>query len=160
MTAIIGSYPESAPRYPTPWTYSAATGAVEDALGNRLFGVPSIELGHALVGLVNEATGAAEPAPRIRVRIEDAVGAIGEPESDPDGDVEVGAVFDGIAEPGVPVGTVLTDSEGDQVKRLSDGRWSYHRIRGRDVSDPVAWEWHKSNDGPLYGPYTVESLPG
>lgn len=71
---VIGPYPSTAPEHPTPWTYSAATGQVEDALGNHLFTVGRIALGNALVAIVNRAVGSESVAPRVRARIEESTG--------------------------------------------------------------------------------------
>lgn len=72
--------------------------------------------------------------------------------------VEVGDTFDGSTEPDVPVGAILRDREGDQVKYLGDGRWTYVLVGGVVDHGRGAWRW-RSWDAAEFSPYTVVSLP-
>jgi len=72
--------------------------------------------------------------------------------------VEVGDTFDGSTEPDVPVGTILRDREGDQVKYLGGGRWTYVLIGGVVDYGRDAWRWRSGYAAEL-SPYTVVSLP-
>ena len=72
--------------------------------------------------------------------------------------VEVGDTFDGSTEPDVPVGTILRDNEGDQVKYLGDGCWTYVLVGGVVDHGRGAWCW-QSGDAADFSPYTVVSLP-
>lgn len=155
--STIGPIPDNAPAHPTPWTYSAATGQVEDALGNRLFAVERVSLGQDLVALVNRASGSEELAPRVRARIAESVGSSPLCRAEPRR-VQVGDTFDGLTEPDVPVGTILRDNEGDQVKYLGDGCWTYVLVGGVVDHGRGAWCW-QSGDAAEFSPYTVVSIP-
>ena len=61
-------------------------------------------------------------------------------------------VWDGTEEPGVPVGTVLRDSEGDHWEKTARGQWVWVAVPG-DFPAPWGQGMRK------YGPY-VEVLPG
>src|SRR5690606_16168907 len=64
-------------------------------------------------------------------------------------------VWDGSEEPDVPVGTVLRDSYGCYLERLSATRWELQTEKG----DPVDNDEWANLDGEQFRPY-VEVLPG
>src|SRR5690606_3475930 len=64
-------------------------------------------------------------------------------------------VWDGTEEPGVPVGTVLRDSYGCYLERLSGTRWELQNEKG----DPLDNDEWINLDGEQFRPY-VEVLPG